>query len=154
MNVQKIQLEIFKQMLLGNKVTGGVVSDGEIAVTYDGFRAFRLPIKSICFDRGKIVEFQSISEIFKLSESDVKLKRTDSMKVVGGRTAVLFIPYESEKSELRVWIDKRYLIGTEDMTAYAVSPLQVVKFTDCITGSVSIAVMPVRVKEDDDNENR
>lgn len=154
MNVQKIQLEIFKQMLLGNKISGGNISDREIAVTYDGFRAFRLPTKSICFDLGKIVEIKSISEMFELSENDVKLKRTDSMRIMGGRTAVLFIPCEAQNSELRVWIDKRYLSGTEDMTAYAVSPLQVVKFTDYMTGLVSMAVMPIRVTKDDENENR
>lgn len=154
MNVQKIQLEIFKQLLLGNKIAGGAISDSEIAVTYDGYRAFRLPTKSICFDRSKIMELKSISEMFNLSEDDVKLKRTDSMRVVGGRTVVLFIPCETQKSGFRIWIDKRYLSGTEDMTAYAVSQFAMAKFTDCISGSVSMVVSPVRVKEDDENENR
>lgn len=154
MNVQKIQLDIFKQMLLGNKIAGGAISDSEIAVTYDGYRAFRLPTKSICFDRSKIMELKSISKMFNLSEDDVKLKRTDSMRAVGSGTVVLFVSCEPEKRDMRVWLDKRLLSGTEDMTAYAVSQFAMVKFTDCISGSVSMVVNPARVKEDDENENR
>lgn len=154
MNVQKIQLEIFKQMLLGNKISGGAISDSEIAVTHDGYRAFRLPTKSICFDLSRIVEAKCIPEMFALSENDVKLKPTNVMRVNNRRTLVLFVSCEPEKRDMRVWLDNRLLSGTEDMTAYAVHPLQIVKFTDCISGSVSMVVMPVRVKEDDNNENR
>lgn len=141
MNItSKIQKEIFQQLLSSSPVQYAKTDDCIYATT-DGIRAFRIDLKSICFNLDKCTEVPEIASHFKLTDQDKPLKVTNTMQQADRYIAVKLV---SEDKSFSVWVNKKFLEEIGRFNLYGSGERNPVKLIYNATMRVGAILMPVR----------
>lgn len=139
----KLQLEVCKALIKGNRVSGVWVNDNEFAVTPDGYKLFVFTKKEIVFDTDKCVR-SNIGQMLNEHEKDVPIKPTNRMVA---QDKVVLKEYENEKFGIKVYINEKYAKLFEDCYFYANAPISRVLIKDYHGANVGV-VMPVRKRDE------
>lgn len=145
MNNKQLQSEIFKRLLARDRVCYDELDGESIAITFDGYRAYALAKKDICFDLACCKKIDTLHQLFETNDSLQKVKMSGAFFLMGDRMV-----QRLDAQDFRVWVNKTYIDSCERYDLYAQSRLGPVRVINPVTNKVVAIILPIRV----DNEEK
>lgn len=119
MNYIKIQTDMLKMLdkeLKKNHIFAGVLKEGSIAVTLNGYALYKVPLDKFYIDINKIPGNQLNADAMFDFDTEVATK-SDELKKVNGLTIVKI----AQSSENYAWVDEKLLTYFDKKCTFAIS---------------------------------
>lgn len=138
-----IQNEVFKKLMKRDVVHYGELPGEGIAITYDGFRAYRLEKSEVCFDLSKCKKMDGTGELFEIIRGETKLTLLNTIITSSSRM------YAKLKGRgFEVYVNREYIKDFCCVEFYGAGETQPIKIVNPATQNVIAIILPVRLNDD------
>jgi hypothetical protein len=147
LKINKIQTEVFKNILRESRGFYYKISDTEILVSPDNFKAFSLPLKTIAFNTD-MMKLMPENNMFIKKSDDELIKATNILKIMNNKQFARKFLFETKGS---IWINNAFLDYFDNPILYARNKLERVLVYErgrCGEQFVGI-ITPIRVSDED-----